>query len=91
MKQVILPKMETISIKDVHSMHLYAFKSTMGEVFKLQAFEGGYTFVDLDSSCIHTEICDTLEEAISNQLDEGETVYEFITFEEFVEWLNDEV
>ena len=91
MKQVILPKMETISIKDVHSMHLYAFKSTMGEVFKLQAFEGGYTFVDLDSSCLHTEICDTLEEAISNQLDEGETVYEFLTLEEFVEWLNDEV
>jgi hypothetical protein len=90
MKKVIQPAVETLNIKETHPMHLYAFESN-GDIFKLHTLDTGWAFVDLDTSCICTDIYDTLEEAISDQLEAGETVYEFVQLDEFLRWALEKV
>lgn len=93
MKKVVKNNNEyTVSLKNVDTFKIYAFKGLSG-IYKAHRVQGGlYTFVDMATSqCYANDVHSSLQNLIEHTLDKGYEVFEFYDLDEFVEWLNNEV
>ena len=86
MKRVVSPSLAITTVDDLKFTNIYILETDEGDLLKLHCFENGFTFVDLDTTCIHTPVHKYMEEAITEQLEFGMDVYEFETLTEFLEW-----
>ena len=83
---------EKVLLNEVDIYKIYAFKG-YSNIYKAHRVEKDrYAFIDMESSNFYAnDVHDSLQKLIKNTIDNGNEVFEFANFEEFIEWLNDEV
>ena len=83
---------DTVSLKNVDEDNIYVFKE-YSDIYKAHRIEDDkFAFISLaDSKCYANGIYNSLEELIEHTLSDDKEVFEFDVFEEFVEWLYNEV
>lgn len=93
MKRVVQDKNDNyVLLQNVDEDNIYVFKGYT-HIYKAHRIgDDKFAFISLnDSKCYANGIHDSLEKLIGHTLGYGDEVLEFDDFEEFVDWLSNEV
>lgn len=93
MKRVVTDKHDNyVLLQDVDADNIYVFKG-YSDIYKAHRIEDDkFAFISLaDSKCYANGIHDSLEKLVEHTLWAGDEVLEFEDFDDFVDWLSNEV